>query len=77
MVTIERSRLGTTSTGRRRAGHLRRLVAALTKPLDWLDSRLEKRRSRQLLMELSEYQLKDIGLSRCDAVNEGQRPFWR
>ena len=38
---------------------------------------LDKRRSRRVLTELTEYQLKDIGLSRLDAVNEAQRPFWR
>jgi uncharacterized protein YjiS (DUF1127 family) len=37
---------------------------------------LEKRRSRRILMELTEYQLKDIGLTRLDAINEAQRPFW-
>ena len=45
--------------------------------LQSLDTMLEKRRSRLVLMELTEYQLRDIGLSRLDAVNEAQRPFWR
>ena len=42
----------------------------------WLDEKMERRRSRRLLQELSDYQLKDIGISRADAFNEGRRPFW-
>jgi uncharacterized protein YjiS (DUF1127 family) len=37
----------------------------------------ERHRSRQDLMRLSEYQLKDIGLSRLDAEEEYSKPFWR
>ncbi len=37
---------------------------------------LEKRRSRRLLMELSDEQLKDIGLSRADAFSEARRSYW-
>jgi uncharacterized protein YjiS (DUF1127 family) len=44
---------------------------------DWLELRLAKRRSRRALMELSDYQLKDIGLTRSDALSEGMRPFWK
>ena len=42
----------------------------------WLDDRVEKRRSRHALLELSDHQLKDIGLSRADAFNEARRRFW-
>jgi uncharacterized protein YjiS (DUF1127 family) len=76
MVTFQRNRLGATSADRRRGAHLRRLGTALMRVLDQLDSRLEKGRSRRLLGELTEYQLKDIGLTRCDAINEARRPFW-
>ncbi len=44
--------------------------------VSWLDDKLERRRSRRLLQELTDHQLKDIGISRADAFNEGQRPFW-
>lgn len=37
----------------------------------------ERYRSRRDLMRLSEYQLKDIGLSRFDAESEYRKPFWR
>ncbi|WP_374380111.1 DUF1127 domain-containing protein [Dongia sp.] len=37
----------------------------------------ERRRSRRDLMRLSDYQLKDIGISRLDAEQEFAKPFWR
>ncbi|MBK8160022.1 MAG: DUF1127 domain-containing protein [Rhodospirillaceae bacterium] len=37
----------------------------------------ERHRSRRDLMRLSDYQLKDIGLSRLDAEEEYSKPFWR
>lgn len=33
--------------------------------------------SRQQLLTLDARQLKDIGLSRADAVREGRKPFWK
>ncbi|MFD2645825.1 DUF1127 domain-containing protein [Pseudomonas japonica] len=33
--------------------------------------------TRRALLELTPAQLKDIGLSRGDAVEEGLKPFWR
>ena len=44
--------------------------------LGWLAVQLEKRRSRNALLEMSDDQLKDIGLSRSDAFGEARRPFW-
>jgi uncharacterized protein YjiS (DUF1127 family) len=44
--------------------------------LAWLDERLERRASRRALLELSDYQLKDIGVTRAQAVGEARRPFW-
>jgi len=37
---------------------------------------LERRRSRLALLEMTDDQLKDIGVSRCDAYREGLRSFW-
>jgi uncharacterized protein YjiS (DUF1127 family) len=34
-------------------------------------------RSRRELAELSEYSLRDIGLTRADVVRETSKPFWR
>jgi uncharacterized protein YjiS (DUF1127 family) len=37
----------------------------------------ERRRTRVQLMTLSERQLKDIGLTRGQAMMEWEKPFWR
>jgi uncharacterized protein YjiS (DUF1127 family) len=50
--------------------------ASIMSMLAWLEDRLERRRSRKALLEMSDAQLKDIGLSRSDAHNEGLRSFW-
>jgi uncharacterized protein YjiS (DUF1127 family) len=36
----------------------------------------EMRRQRRALLELSDQMLKDIGISRADAMREAARPFW-
>ncbi len=36
-----------------------------------------RRRQRQLLLSLGDDALKDIGLSRVDALAEGGKPFWQ
>lgn len=35
------------------------------------------RRTRQQLLQLDTQQLKDIGLSRSDALEEGRKPWWK
>ena len=37
----------------------------------------ERRRQRRALEALPDHLLQDIGLSRADAVNEADKPFWR
>jgi len=37
---------------------------------------MERRRTRLSLLELTDEQLADIGISRCDAYREGLRPFY-
>jgi uncharacterized protein YjiS (DUF1127 family) len=32
---------------------------------------------RQELMTMSDMSLRDIGITRCDAMNEASKPFWR
>lgn len=44
--------------------------------VEWLERKLEKRRSRRALLEMTDDQLKDIGLSRSDAYGEAHRSFW-
>jgi uncharacterized protein YjiS (DUF1127 family) len=38
---------------------------------------LERARQRRQLAQLSDYMLRDIGLSRADAWAESEKPFWR
>jgi uncharacterized protein YjiS (DUF1127 family) len=61
----------------RRAGAWRRLspprLAAL---IYWIERQMEKQRSRRALLGLNDDQLRDIGLSRCDACREASRRFW-
>lgn len=53
-----------------------RLLAALSSAIYRLEDRFAKRRSRLALLELTDVQLKDIGLSRTDAHGEATRSFW-
>lgn len=76
MVTIDTYRDTSRSHGGF-AGFARRCTLAIVRSLSWLSERLEIRRSRLALLELTEAQLKDIGLSRADAEGEGARPWWR
>ncbi|MER9016866.1 DUF1127 domain-containing protein [Mesorhizobium sp. M0018] len=59
-----------------RRSYVRRLVQVVTSFARWIGGLLERRRSRLLLLEMTDDQLKDIGISRCDAHREGLRPFW-
>jgi uncharacterized protein YjiS (DUF1127 family) len=53
-----------------------RLVRMARSLAVWIDRLIERRRSRLALLEMNDSQLKDIGISRCDAYREGLRPFW-
>ena len=37
----------------------------------------ERARQRHALMQLSDHMLRDIGISRTEAVGEAGKPFWR
>jgi uncharacterized protein YjiS (DUF1127 family) len=45
--------------------------------LEGLELWAERRRQRRALLELSDHLLKDLGLTRLDALREGGKPFWR
>lgn len=51
----------------------RGLVPILEALLAWHD----RARQRRTLMELSDDMLRDIGISRAEALGEAQKPFWR
>ena len=50
--------------------------STLMRVVAMIEMAVERRRSRLALMELSDSQLKDIGISRSEAFREANRPFW-
>jgi uncharacterized protein YjiS (DUF1127 family) len=38
---------------------------------------LQRRRERAELLAMSERDLRDIGITRCDALREAAKPLWR
>ncbi|MEI9402942.1 DUF1127 domain-containing protein [Mesorhizobium sp. Cs1330R2N1] len=57
-------------------GFVGRIAVMLRSIARQIDCMLERRRGRLALMEMTDDQLKDIGISRCDAHREGIRAFW-
>jgi uncharacterized protein YjiS (DUF1127 family) len=69
MSTFGTSRIETTRSASARGSTLLRVVSMI-------EMALQRRRSRIALMELTDAQLKDIGISRSEAYRESNRPFW-
>lgn len=46
-------------------------------PIRWLRAAVERRRQRRALAMLGEHLLRDIGLTREQALAEARRPPWR
>lgn len=57
-------------------GFVTRLVYVLKSLARWIDALVERRRSRLALLEMTDEQLRDIGVSRGDAHREAIRRFW-
>ncbi|RAZ89821.1 hypothetical protein DPM33_16685 [Mesorhizobium hawassense] len=57
-------------------GFAGRLLIALRSLARQIDRMLQRWRGRLALLEMTDEQLKDIGVSRCDAHREGIRAFW-
>ena len=55
------------------AAPTRLLRGAVETLLNWQHRAAE----RQQLASLSDYDLKDVGLTRADALMEAQKPFWQ
>ena len=45
--------------------------------LDWSRRLADQARQRRRLLEMSDRQLADIGISRCDARVEAEKPWWK
>jgi uncharacterized protein YjiS (DUF1127 family) len=56
---------------------IRLAVGAATRAAETLSTWRERSRQRNALMELSDYMLCDIGISRAAAIDEAEKPFWR
>jgi uncharacterized protein YjiS (DUF1127 family) len=52
------------------------LSAQIIAVANWIDRQMVRRRSRLALLEMTDEQLKDIGLSRGEAYCESMRRFW-
>ena len=76
MTTIETIYRGASSRGHEGKATAGRTGFSLTAALTWLEAILARRRSRRALLEMTDEQLKDIGLSRSEAHGEAYRPFW-
>lgn len=70
------STIDTMREGQPRQPVLRRLARWVFSLVGRYDVAAERYRSRVALRELSDSQLKDIGLTRKEAFREGTRPFW-
>lgn len=54
----------------------RRVTTVVCSVAAWIDRLMARRRSRLALLEMTDEQLKDIGISRADAYREANRLFW-
>jgi uncharacterized protein YjiS (DUF1127 family) len=52
-------------------------VGAVTRAAERLSTWRERARQRNALLELSDYMLCDIGVSRAAAIDEAEKAFWR
>ncbi|AZO12709.1 MULTISPECIES: DUF1127 domain-containing protein [unclassified Mesorhizobium] len=59
-----------------RRGFAGRVALVFRSVVMQIDRMLQRRRGRLALLEMTDEQLKDIGISRCDAHREGIRAFW-
>ena len=72
--TIPHASLGPRPSARRT--YVSRLVYVVASAARWIGNLLERRRSRLALLEMTDEQLKDIGVSRADAYREAHLPMW-
>lgn len=68
-------RILTQSSAAHRSEHGKEPRDPLIRLIDWMLAAMERSRQRWALAALSEYQLRDIGLSRSDVAEETAKPF--
>jgi uncharacterized protein YjiS (DUF1127 family) len=76
MITLTAARNG---LARENVRHVRQidLAAVLLAALDRIDGWVDRRGQRLTLAELTEAQLKDVGLTAADVARETAKPFWQ
>jgi uncharacterized protein YjiS (DUF1127 family) len=55
---------------------VRRLAESTLGAAKWFSEAMLKRRTRHTLRELPDELLRDIGITRAEAMREAKRPFW-
>ncbi|GDY25479.1 DUF1127 domain-containing protein [Agarivorans sp. Toyoura001] len=50
---------------------------SITRLPNYISRLLLRRKSRKELASLPDYLLKDIGVSRAEAMHEAEKPFWK
>lgn len=73
---MEREMSAINTIAARAMGNREQPAYSLPRVIVWIEYMLERRRSRLALLEMSDEQLKDIGISRAEAFGEASRPFW-
>ena len=73
IVRVERLPNRASAPGEFGSARTSRARSLLRSILTWL----ERARQRQALLALDDWVLKDIGLSRADAMHESDKPFWQ
>jgi len=73
------AKLRTLLLGRSRSSsrYIQRVVAALNKVMAAFNKAIEKHIQRQRLTNLTTEQLRDIGITHSQAIEEAGKPFWR
>ena len=54
-----------------------RAIRAMLSAVLMLEGWMERSRQRRQLAALTDLQLRDIGVSRIDALREAEKPFWK
>ena len=65
------------TSARPASGLFQAVGRAVVSATDLLATWQERRRQRRALEALPDHLLRDIGVSRADAGNEADKPFWR
>jgi len=81
-MQISSSLLQQTKRNKLAISGINRFIAATSKAYliilrDLFNAWNQRARQRRALAQLSTYQLKDIGITRSDAINEASKPFWK